>query len=62
MWLAWGVAFLVLEALALWNGVPDDTLTATTVHYAPAAAVGAFIAWLAIHFWRAYRDHDGQMH
>jgi len=69
IWLIWLfsclVSFLTLEGIALWNRIPNDTLTAVSSQKVPwyvglAGLVAGFI--LAIgHWWAAYRDKDGQM-
>jgi len=64
MWLVWLVSclvsFLVLEGIALFNRVPNDTLTAVSSHHIPwyiglfmliAASVAA-----AMHWTKAYRS------
>ena len=67
IWLVWLLSclgsFLVLEGIALWNGIPNDTLTAVSSKHVPwyvglAAVVAAFILALG-HWFRAYRDKDG---
>lgn len=57
------MSFLILEGIALYNRIPDDTLTAVSAKHVPwyvglAGVVAAFI--LAIGHWlAAYRDRDG---
>jgi hypothetical protein len=68
-WVAWfaasALSFLVLESIGIWNGIPDDTLTQTTLHHLPAVLVLAaflgFPAWLAVHFGtRVWRNRHGK--
>ena len=58
VWLVWFLVFVLLEAIALWNGNPNDTLTATTIIYVPGVIVVCFVAWLAYHFWFSVHDKN----
>jgi len=53
-WLAWVLAFVVLETIALFNKAPNDTLTQTIVSYVPGWALFAGIGWGAWHFIVSY--------
>jgi len=67
IWLVWLlsclISFAVLEGIALFNGVPNDTLTATSARTVPwyvgLAALAAAVILALGHWWRAYRDKDG---
>ena len=54
-WLFWVVAFFAIEAYAIYNGTPGDTLSGYIWRWARAAwwrklVVAAALAWLAYHF------------
>ncbi len=49
-WILWGVFGLVLEAIALFNNVPNDTLTGTITTHIPGWVIFSFIGWLLWHF------------
>lgn len=53
-WIAWIVTFLVLEGIALFNGVMNDTLTETLHHSTPGWLVFMFLGWLVYHFALTY--------
>lgn len=60
-WLALVIAFLVMEGIAVFNSVPNDTATQTTLHQVPAALIVGFIAWLSVHFLsRVWRNRHGR--
>jgi hypothetical protein len=67
IWLLWLLlclsSFAVLEAIALRNRFPNDTLTATVARDVPwymGLGLLAFAVIAAIgHWWRAYRDRNG---
>ena len=66
-WLAWFLVcfvwFAVMEGIALWNGKPNDTLTATISRNLPQVVLLlgliGFFGWFLRHMIRAYRDKDG---
>lgn len=60
-WLLWGLAFLVIEGVALFNAKRDDTLSEHVWRWfsirkrskgwqARRFALVAFLAWLVLHF------------
>lgn len=60
-WVAWGVMFLVLEGIGVFDAAPNDTLTQTTLHYIPAGIIAGFLAWLTVHFGtRIWRNRHGK--
>jgi hypothetical protein len=70
MWAVWAavplVTFAVLEFIAMTNGIPGDTLTATIRRDVPYAlffvAFGAFVFWFATHMRKAFHHDDEDMH
>lgn len=67
IWLIWLLSclgsFAILEGIALWNGIPNDTLTAVSSEHVPwyvgLAGLAFAIIFALRHWWRAYRDKDG---
>lgn len=53
-WLVWLGIFVVLEAIALFDGIANDTLTETLHHGVPGWAVFMFLGWLCYHFLQTY--------
>lgn len=53
-WITWIAAFLVLEGVALFNGIANDTLTETLHHGVPGWLVFMFLGWLTYHFLLTY--------
>lgn len=53
-WVAWMGLFLVLEGIAIVNGVMNDTLTETMHHSVPGWVVFMFLGWLCYHFLQVY--------
>lgn len=49
-WIAWAVAGLVLEAVALVNGVGGDTLTEQILAASPGWVIYMGLGWLLWHF------------
>lgn len=54
VWLAWALAFVVLETIAMLNKAPNDTLTQTIVSYVPGWALFSAIGWGLWHFAVSY--------
>ena len=49
-WLAWLLAFCVLEAIGLFRHSDAMTLTFFVEHHSPVWARAAFLGWLFYHF------------
>lgn len=59
LWALWGLAFIVIEGVALKNDVPDDTLSEHIRRWlhtdtrlgrtAFIVAFGGFVAWFSVH-------------
>jgi hypothetical protein len=51
-WLAWYLAFAVLEGIGLWKRHVNEgmTLTFFTEQHAPRWALAALLGWLTYHF------------
>ncbi len=60
VWLWWALLGLAIESYTLTNGVANDTLTQTLVHYVPGFAVFMGIGWLIWHFIQSYRSRQGR--
>jgi len=58
-WLVWAGLGVLLEAIALANGPPGDTLTETILSHIPAWLVFAGLGWALYHFIVSYRDDRG---
>lgn len=52
-WAAWVVVGLVLEGIALTNGLVGDTLTENILRSLPGWAIYAALGWLLWHFRKA---------
>ena len=59
-WALWAAVGLVLEAVALANGVPNDTLTGTITSHIPAWLVFMGIGWLGWHFTVSYLNRKDE--
>lgn len=56
LWLAWALAFCILEAVGL-SGAPGwPTLTRVVRRYMPASLTLGFVAWLFAHFVETYQN------
>ena len=53
-WVVWILAFVVLEAIGLFDGIMNDTLTETLHHSVPGWLVFMFLGWLGYHFLLTY--------
>jgi uncharacterized membrane protein YbhN (UPF0104 family) len=53
-WVVWILAFVVLEGIALFDGVMNDTLTESLHHSVPGWLVFMFLGWLVYHFLLTY--------
>lgn len=53
-WVAWAILFFVLEAVALVNGIANDTLTETIHHSVPGWLFFMFVGWAVYHFLLTY--------
>jgi len=49
LWITWALFGLVLEMVAVFNNVPNDTLTATLLML-PSLAVWFGLGWVGMHF------------
>ena len=58
MWVIWISVGFVMEMVAVFNHVDNDTLTATIVTYVPAIWIGLATAWVVAHFAEAIK-HKG---
>lgn len=52
LWGLWVLMFIALEAYAVFDNHPNDTLTQTVLHTVPGPLVLLFVSWLALHFGR----------
>ena len=59
-WVLWALMALILEACALVNGVPNDTLTGTIATHLPAWLTFAGIGWLGWHFTSSYLNGNDE--
>lgn len=57
-WFAWIITGFVAEMIAVFDNVPNNTLSATLVTYFPPAVLVLGAVWLVVHF--ATR-HKGKM-
>lgn len=56
-WVVLAVTVFAFEMVSLLDGNnATPPLTQVTVRWVPAALVYAFVAWLAVHFYRRYRN------
>lgn len=53
-WILWGIIGVAMELFALFNGVPNDTLTGTITSAVPGWMVYAGLGWLGWHFMVSY--------
>ena len=55
-WIVWAVAGAILEGVALFNGVPNDTLTGAVVTHIPGWLLFSGVGWAGWHFMNSYMN------
>ena len=56
-WAIWALIGLLVEGIALVNGVPNDTLTGAIVTHLPGWLVFCGVGWLGWHFTNSYLNN-----